>query len=185
MLTAPSLELPQDDRPIWERIAELAEQLPQEMVSQLPTDGASRLDHYLYGPYDTLKAISVRQPWANLIRTGYKTIETRTWPTQYRGDLVIVSSRRPRIEPAGMALAIVRLVDCRPMTSADEAAARCRCYERAWAWVLSDVRPIEPIPVRGQLGLYTISGDTPFRPVQDKDWPLVPVRWYGHLIEEV
>ncbi|MBL8880882.1 MAG: N-6 DNA methylase [Phycisphaerales bacterium] len=45
----PSLELPQDDRPIWERIADLAERLPQEMVAQLPTDGASQLDHYLYG----------------------------------------------------------------------------------------------------------------------------------------
>ncbi|MBS0197965.1 MAG: N-6 DNA methylase [Planctomycetes bacterium] len=46
---APSLELPDDDRPIWERIADLAERLPQEMVAQLPTDGASQLDHYLYG----------------------------------------------------------------------------------------------------------------------------------------
>lgn len=46
---APSLELPRDGRPIWERIADLAERLPQEMVAQLPTDGASQLDHYLYG----------------------------------------------------------------------------------------------------------------------------------------
>ncbi|MGO9206582.1 MAG: class I SAM-dependent DNA methyltransferase [Candidatus Limnocylindrales bacterium] len=45
----PTTELPQDDRPIWERIAELAERLPQEMVSELPADGASQLDHYLYG----------------------------------------------------------------------------------------------------------------------------------------
>lgn len=45
----PSLDLPQDDRPVWERIADLAERLPQELVGQLPTDGASQLDHYLYG----------------------------------------------------------------------------------------------------------------------------------------
>jgi hypothetical protein len=51
----PSLELPDDDRPIWERIADLAERLPQEMVAQLPTDGASQLDHYLYGAPKTTR----------------------------------------------------------------------------------------------------------------------------------
>ena len=45
----PSTELPNDDRPIWERIAELAATLPEEAIAGLPTDGASQLDHYLYG----------------------------------------------------------------------------------------------------------------------------------------
>jgi hypothetical protein len=45
----PSTELPDDDRPIWERIADLAATLPDEAISGLPTDGASQLDHYLYG----------------------------------------------------------------------------------------------------------------------------------------
>ncbi len=46
-----------------------------------------------------MKALSAKQPWANLIAAGEKTIETRTWATRYRGPLLIVSSRRPRIEP--------------------------------------------------------------------------------------
>lgn len=45
----PSLDLAQDDRPIWERIADLAERLPEEIVALMPTDAASQLDHYLYG----------------------------------------------------------------------------------------------------------------------------------------
>lgn len=45
----PSAELPRDHRPIWERIAELAATLPEEAIAGLPTDGASQLDHYLYG----------------------------------------------------------------------------------------------------------------------------------------
>ena len=45
----PPLTLPVDDRPIWERIASLAEALPDEVIKDLPTDGASQLDHYLYG----------------------------------------------------------------------------------------------------------------------------------------
>ena len=47
--TEPSTELPGGDRPIWERIAELAATLPEEAIAGLPTDGASQLDHYLYG----------------------------------------------------------------------------------------------------------------------------------------
>ncbi len=32
-----------------EQITELARDLPQEVVDQLPTDGAAEHDHYLYG----------------------------------------------------------------------------------------------------------------------------------------
>lgn len=46
---APSTELPSDDRPIWERIAEFAAALPEEAIAGIPIDGASQLDHYLYG----------------------------------------------------------------------------------------------------------------------------------------
>lgn len=45
----PSTELPDDDRPIWERIADLAARLPEEAIAGLPTDAASQLDHYQYG----------------------------------------------------------------------------------------------------------------------------------------
>lgn len=101
-----------------------------------------------------MKALSVKQPWANLIAAGEKTIETRTWATEYRGPLLIVSSKRPRIEPAGKAVAVVNLVDCRPMVPGDEDAANCEVYPRAWSWVLDDIRLVEQFPVRGQLGLY-------------------------------
>jgi methylase of polypeptide subunit release factors len=45
----PSVTLPDDNRPIWERIASLAERLPEEAIADLPKDGASQHDHYLYG----------------------------------------------------------------------------------------------------------------------------------------
>lgn len=108
-----------------------------------------------------MKAISVQQPWANMITEGQKTIETRTWKTNYRGRLLIVSSKRPPIEPAGCAIAVVTLVDCRPMTSDDVDAACCPCYVGAWAWILKDIRKIHPIPVKGQLGLYEVDYDEP------------------------
>lgn len=41
--------LPEDERPVWERIAALAKHVPEEALRDLPTDGATELDHYLYG----------------------------------------------------------------------------------------------------------------------------------------
>ena len=101
-----------------------------------------------------MKALSIKQPWANMIAAGEKTIETRTWKTPYRGTLLIVSSREPKIAPAGFAIAIADLVDCRPMTRKDERAACCRIYPDAHAWVLRNIRKIQPISVRGALGIF-------------------------------
>ena len=104
----------------------------------------------------TMKAISLKQPWANMIADGEKTIETRTWPTNHRGELLICSSKKPDIDPAGCAVAVCRLVDCRPMTAAHAEAACCDVYPKAWAWFLEDVLRIDPFDVKGQLGLYDV-----------------------------
>ncbi len=41
-----------------------------------------------------MKAISLHQPWASLVATGVKTIETRSWSTKYRGPLAIHAAKR-------------------------------------------------------------------------------------------
>lgn len=38
---------------------------------------------------DKIKVISLWQPWASLVALGEKTIETRSWKTNYRGPLAI------------------------------------------------------------------------------------------------
>jgi len=114
-----------------------------------------------------MKAISVKQPWANFIADGEKTIETRTWSTNYRGSLLIVSSKNPDLEnfpemevegngPYGYAVAVADLVDCRPMEPEDAEDAGCECYENAVAWVLENIKKIEPFPVKGSLGVYEV-----------------------------
>ena len=105
-----------------------------------------------------MKALSLHQPWASQIAAGSKTIETRTWSTSYRGDLLIVSTLSPKVMglPLGKALCIVNLVDCHPMTRDDEQAARCRWFNGAFAWVLDDLRPIVPFRVKGQLGFFDV-----------------------------
>lgn len=39
-----------------------------------------------------MKVISILQPWASLIVHGHKKIETRSWNTKYRGEILIHAS---------------------------------------------------------------------------------------------
>jgi plasmid stability protein len=43
------LESDSSPRPIWELIAENMKQVPAEDLALLPKDGASQIDHYVYG----------------------------------------------------------------------------------------------------------------------------------------
>lgn len=36
-----------------------------------------------------MKALSIRQPWADAIMAGWKTVENRTWDTAHRGTLAV------------------------------------------------------------------------------------------------
>lgn len=38
-----------DERPIWEIIAKRMKDVPDEVFDRLPKDGASQIDHYIYG----------------------------------------------------------------------------------------------------------------------------------------
>ncbi|WP_287320272.1 ASCH domain-containing protein [Mesorhizobium sp.] len=42
-----------------------------------------------------IPALSVKQPWAELIISGAKSIELRRWPTSYRGPLWIHTGAAP------------------------------------------------------------------------------------------
>lgn len=118
-----------------------------------------------------MKGFTIRQPWASMISAGVKSIETRTWRTPYRGELLICSAvhkARPAgpyahlaepflALPRGVAICLVTVVDCRPMTRHDERAACCELYDGAWAWVLENPRPVEPFAVKGQLKYFEVS----------------------------
>jgi len=105
-----------------------------------------------------LKAISLKQPWANLVASGKKSVETRKWKTPYRGDLVICSSKKPSIEPAGYALCVVELYDIEPMKKEHEGKACIKIYPGAYSWFLRNIRPlIPPVPVAGKLGVFNLS----------------------------
>lgn len=108
------------------------------------------------------KAISIKQPWANLIADGRKTLEVRSWKTKPRANVVICSSASPVIYPAGFALCVVDIVGCRPMTRGDEDAACVSFAPGANVWVLANVRRINPFPVKGGLGFFHINRNLHF-----------------------
>lgn len=113
-----------------------------------------------------MRALSVRCPWAPLIAAGLKSIELRSRPTSYRGPVLIVSSLRFADDPGdwsdidgprGVALCVVDIVDCRPATAADADDACVAPGPDSWAWVLANPRPVPNVPVRGQLGLFSVA----------------------------
>lgn len=134
-----------------------------------------------------MKAITIHQPWADLIAAGTKTIETRTWPTQFRGVLAIHagkkscsllavggqpeahSEQRPgeaaefwcdssyRRREYGAVVAVARMFDCRRLTAADEAAACCECAGKFGFFLRDVMRLRHPMKLRGQQGLREIN----------------------------
>lgn len=103
------------------------------------------------------KALSLKQPWASLVASGKKSIETRKWKTNYRGDLIICSSKTVDIDPAGYALCIVELYHIEPMKPEHEKDACIKLYDGAYAWFLRNLRPLDPIiPVKGQLNIFNL-----------------------------
>lgn len=143
------------------------------------------------------KVITLQQPWAYLVCRGIKGIETRSWPTQYTGELLIHAAKRmdlwdtefmelwPWAEVLtyeeirqlqyGAIIGKVTLKDCRKtedlagtITKLEEALGDYR--PKRFAWILDD--PVlfpEPIPCDGKLGIWTIDLDQPLTYEQAKE----------------
>lgn len=110
-----------------------------------------------------MKAISIRNPYAHFIMCGEKTIECRSWQTDYRGDILICSSANPKIKNTicGHALCIVRLDGIEPFTK-DHLHDACMSEVQAgktYAWHLSNLRIIKPFPVKGKLNFFNVDDD--------------------------
>ena len=103
-----------------------------------------------------MQAFTVKGDWALKIYNGEKTIETRTYNTNYRGPVLITCSKYPENKLSGKAFAIAKLINSRMMETMDEAKACCKVYPKARSWVLADIRKIKLFPVNGQLRLFEI-----------------------------
>ena len=122
--------------------------------------------------HDRFKALSVKQPYAGMIASGEKTIEVRTKPTKYRGELLIYASKDGKadgIPGYGCTLAFVELYACRPLSelTAEEwkntkltGIEASRAKEKGgFAWFLRNPRRVIEYPVKGQLGIFNLVYD--------------------------
>lgn len=115
-----------------------------------------------------MKALSIRQPWASLILTGEKVIETRRWKTPFRGDILLCVSQVASPDAPtfpydhslfGKAMCVAELNDITIFQPEDRALAKCEWYPGYSFW-LRNIRPIVPFALKGKLGLFTL---TPFQ----------------------
>lgn len=110
-----------------------------------------------------MKAISIRNPFAHLIMCNEKTIECRTWQTDYRGDILICSSANPKIKNTicGHALCIARLDSIEKFKKEHlyDACMNEMPDRPSYAWHLTNVRVIKPIPVKGKLNFFNVDDD--------------------------
>ncbi len=126
-----------------------------------------------------MKAITLWEPWATAMALGRKRNETRSWPTQHRGDLVICAAKRrmdiPQVHlmmnvvqpppgyevPYGHAVCVVRLYACQTTRSVAANALEVMLgdySEGRWAWLTCDLRPLRrPVPVKGMQGIFELS----------------------------
>lgn len=127
-----------------------------------------------------MKVLTIREPWASLIGCGVKIIETRSWPTSYRGELYIHAGVHKISEKDERAVRLsklipnnrlhygeifmkCKLIDCIKID--EEYAAKvqsenpknyeCGNYTPGrYAWILSNIKYIEPIPAKGRLSIW-------------------------------
>ena len=127
-----------------------------------------------------MKVVSIKEPFASLIALGIKKIETRSWKTNYRGEIYIHASLQmqkidnERFEKItnllpkdykfkqGNIICKAYLKDCIYMDEEfinkikeNNIEYLCGRYEIGrYAWVLDDISIVDEIPAKGKLGIW-------------------------------
>jgi hypothetical protein len=130
-----------------------------------------------YNPeqHDVFKALSVKQPFADLLTIvvsrdesgnymAEKTIEVRTRNTNYRGDILVCSSARPVLPGlmSGVTCGFVELYDVKPVEEFTEQDWRNTCIppfarpKTGYGWMMRNPRRVVEMPIKGQLGVYNL-----------------------------
>ena len=122
-----------------------------------------------------MKALTIKQPWAQLIIDGYKKYEFRSWKTKYRGKILIhagMSLERDMVSRfkdynleyvMGAIIGEATLEDCilvdekfnKELREIDPIVYGRSNHIETYAWKLSNViKYEEPILIKGKLGLW-------------------------------
>lgn len=116
-----------------------------------------------------VRLLSIRQPWAWAIVQGGKDVENRSYPTRYRGTVLIHASKgctRAEYEEACESIAEIAHLTPPPLTGIERGGIIGKAVIGAcvanhpspwffgpWGFVLTDVQPVLFKPFKGGLGL--------------------------------
>jgi hypothetical protein len=118
-----------------------------------------------------MKALTVRQPYANAIVHGEKRTENRSQRTHYRGALLIHAALAPHgsgvasaelggdgwPDQRGAIIGVAELADCHRAT---DSCCTPWGFTGYWHWQLGKVTALaQPVPAKGKLGLWTPDDD--------------------------
>ena len=117
-----------------------------------------------------MKALSLKQPFAELILQGKKTIELRKWNTKFRGDFLIHASLAPDEKamkefnftdlPLGCIVGKSTLVEVKIYKnekehSEDRNLHLATSYWGNYGFILNNIKRLEkPIPCKGSLNFW-------------------------------
>lgn len=123
-----------------------------------------------------MKCLSLRQPYAELVAAGRKTIETRTWNTNFRGKFLIHASKTIDEEGSnilsidssklikGALIGLAFLYDVKKYNNEQEYVVdkdkhfSVNFSEPKYGFLLEGAKKFKkPIPVRGQLGFFEVN----------------------------
>jgi predicted transcriptional regulator len=116
-----------------------------------------------------MKALSLKQPFAELILQGKKKIELRKWNTKFRGEFLIHASKNPDREamqrfgfkelPCGFIVGKANLVDVKEYKDEEEHKKDKEKHLASSNWgkygfIIENPERIEKIPTKGKLGFW-------------------------------
>jgi len=116
-----------------------------------------------------MKALSLKQPFAELILEGRKKIELRNWNTKFRGEFFIHASKNPDKEsmkrfgftnlPLGFIVGKAKLIDVKKYENEEEHTKDKDMHLASSSWgnygfILENPIRIEPMQFKGQLNFF-------------------------------
>ena len=120
-----------------------------------------------------MKALSIHPYYAMAILCRNKTVEVRSWKTEYRGDILICSTAKKYKDTIpGHALCVATLTGIEPMQEKHIKEALMdpsHLKQGLFAWKLENVRCIMPFPVKGRLSLWTCDHEIEFVTIPEDD----------------
>lgn len=103
------------------------------------------------------KVLSIKQPYAELILTGEKKIEYRSWDTSFRGKFLIHASKKPE-KNSGFDIELEGL-DYGKIIGEVEIVHVFDYEENGFGWQLENPRRIKPIEINGKLSFWNYEGE--------------------------